>query len=94
MKKPLVAQIRLIAFMADVSDKVGPRDTICGSDEPWVGDRPERFANIRGVCYISVCGKKNRPQTRSIGCVAEASICRFLCSKEYQDLCCNDVEIR
>ena len=25
-----------VAFMTDVSNKVGPRDTICSSDEPWM----------------------------------------------------------
>ena len=54
MQHTLIAEIGFVSFVGDVTDKVGPGDAIGGSNEPRVGYRAERFADIGGVGNVAL----------------------------------------
>lgn len=54
-----VAQVCLVPLVADVAEKIGPRDTVGRADYPWVGDGAERFPNVGGVCDIPMGGEED-----------------------------------
>lgn len=77
MLNTLVSKICLVAFMTDVSNKVGPRDTICSSNEPRMSYWAERLSNVRGISYITMGAEKNGTKAGSISCISNASIGRL-----------------
>lgn len=54
MEDLLVAQVGFVAFVADVTEEVGPGDAVGAADQPWVGDGAEGFADVGGVGYVAV----------------------------------------
>ena len=54
MKDALVAKVGFVAFVGDVTDEVGPADTVRAANEPWVSNGAEGFANVGGVSDVAV----------------------------------------
>ena len=60
--------------MPDVPDQIGPRDAVCGFNEPRVSDWSEGFTNIGGIGYIAVGGEEEGAKSCGIGSVANVGI--------------------
>ena len=74
MLNTLVSKICLVAFMTDVSNKIGPRDTISSSDEPRMSYWAERLSNVGGISYVTMGAEQNGTKTGSISCISNARI--------------------
>ena len=60
--------------MTDVSDKVGPGDTICSSDEPGMSNWAERLSNVRRISYVTMGAEQNGTKAGSISSISNARI--------------------
>lgn len=49
-----VAQVRLVALVADIADQIGPGYTVGRSDEPGMRDRAKRFSYVGGIRNITL----------------------------------------
>lgn len=50
----MVGDVGFVTFVGDITSEVEPRDTIGCTDELWVGNRAEGFADVRCIGYITV----------------------------------------
>ena len=74
MLDTLIPKICLVAFMTDVSNKVGPGDTICSSDEPGMSNRAERLSDVRRISYVTMGAEQNSTKAGSISGISNARI--------------------
>lgn len=78
MQYPLVPHVGFVALVTYIAGKVGPGDSVCTSDEPRVGDGPERFANIGGVGNVALCAEEYGAETGCVGSIANVGFGRFI----------------
>ena len=70
-----IAQIRLVTFMADVAEEVGPGDGVGAAHEVGVCDGAEGFADFRGVGDVAVGGEEEGADAVGVGGVAVGGVC-------------------
>ena len=80
MQQALIADVGFVAFVGDVADEVGPGDGVGGSDEAWVGDGAEGFADVGGVGNVAVGAEEDGAEAGGVGCVADVGVGGFVCS--------------
>ena len=74
MLNTLISKICLVAFMTDISNKVGPGYPICSSDKPGMSYWAERLSDVRGISYVTMGAEQNGTKAGSISCISNARI--------------------
>ena len=70
-----IAQIRLVTFMADVAEEVGPGDGVGAAHEVGVCDGAEGFADFRGVGDVAMSREEESADAVGVGGVAVGGVC-------------------
>lgn len=72
-----VPQIGLVALVDDITEDIGPGNTIRATDQPGVSDWPEGLAYVRCVGDIAVGGEEEGADTVCVGRVSVGGIGAF-----------------
>lgn len=54
-----IPKVGFVAFVKNIAENIGPGDRVGASDEMWMCDRSEGFANVGGICDVAMGGEED-----------------------------------